>query len=141
MIKKVLEGRGLAFDYGERYIGVATGQTITRSATALTCIANRDQVPDWVEIQTLIEEWQPNFLVVGLPLNMDGSEQPLTHRARSFGNQLIKKFKLPLRYQDERLSTIEAKERLFAVGGSQSLKKVNVDAKAAEIILSDWLNS
>ncbi len=125
----------LAFDYGERHIGVAVGQTLTSTAAALQSVDVRASGPDWGTIAGLVGEWQPDALVVGLPLNMDGTEQPMTHAARRFGNRLKERFRLPVHTADERLTTREAVERLAARG------KPGADNNpvAAQIILENWL--
>jgi len=101
----------LCFDYGERRIGVAVGQTLTGTATPLETLPARDGNPDWDRVATLVAEWQPDALVVGLPLNMDDTEQELTARARRFGNRLHGRLGLTVHFADERLSTREARDR------------------------------
>ena len=77
----------LGFDYGLKNIGVAVGQDLTQTANPLTVIKARDGIPNWDDIEALITEWQPKLLIVGLPLNMDGTEQQMTTAARKFGNR------------------------------------------------------
>ena len=91
----------IGFDFGTKSIGVAVGQSITATASALTAISAKEGIPDWLIVENLLKEWQPERLVVGLPLNMDGTEQPLTQRARKFGNRLHGRFGLPVDFQDE----------------------------------------
>jgi putative Holliday junction resolvase len=124
----------LGFDYGERRIGVAVGQTLTGTATALATLPARDGEPDWQRLAVLLEEWHPDALVVGLPLNMDGSEQTLTQRARRFGNRLRGRHRLPVHFADERLSTREARGRERGVPPREGR-----DALAAEVILEGWM--
>ena len=135
----------LAFDYGKRFIGIAIGQSVTKTARPLTTIQNKNQNkkfgPDWASIQKLIIEWQPSALIIGIPLNMDGSEQWITQHARDFAKLLAEKFQLPIHEIDERLSTVEAKQALFDEGGYRSLGKEAIDAMAAKLILETWLNS
>lgn len=128
----------MAFDFGTLSIGVAIGQEITRTARPLTAFKARDGVPDWVQVEKLIQEWQPAVMVVGLPLNMDGSEQPLTARARKFANRLHGRTGIEVVLHDERLSTVEARAGLFERGGYRALKKGQVDAGSAVIILESW---
>ncbi len=129
----------LGFDFGTKSIGLAVGQEITGSARPLgSCKAN-DGIPNWDDIGKLIKEWQPDLLVIGLPLNMDGTEQPLTQRARKFANRLHGRFNLPIALQDERLTTTDAKARLFEAGGYRALEKGKVDALSAQLILESWL--
>ncbi|MGV3346609.1 Holliday junction resolvase RuvX [Enterobacteriaceae bacterium LUAb1] len=131
----------LAFDFGTKSIGVAVGQTLTGSARPLLALKAQDGIPDWQKIKNLLQEWQPQRLVVGLPLNMDGSEQPLTQRARKFANRLHGRFGLQVELQDERLSTVEARADLFSRGGYRALEKGNVDSAAAALILESWFES
>ena len=144
----------LGFDFSYRKIGVASGQSLTKSATALTTIKGVDGQADWTKIQQIIEEWKPTALIVGLPLDMDGKEQKTTQAAREFGQALSNRFHLPIHFMDERLSSREASHLLGYDGHtsprriSQKGKKVkkqhrdgeNIDSKAAELILQSWLN-
>ncbi|OON39497.1 Holliday junction DNA helicase RuvA [Izhakiella australiensis] len=128
----------LAFDFGTKSIGVAVGQALTGTARALTALKAQDGIPDWNKIEALLQEWRPDALVIGLPLNMDGTEQPLTARARKFANRLHGRFGIRIELQDERLSTVEARAGLFARGGYRALSKGSVDSQSAVIILEDW---
>lgn len=136
----------LGFDFGMKYIGIAVGQSITHTATPLTALLATDGVPHWTEIQTLITTWNPEALVLGIPLNMDGSEQLLTFAARKFGQKLKIRFKLPLFTVDERLSTWEAKKRLNEQTPLIKRKKSAQDnfkllnATAAAILVEQWLS-
>lgn len=129
----------LAFDYGTRNIGVALGQTLTASARELKGLKARDGVPEWSEIEKLLKAWQPDLLLVGLPLNMDDSESELSVRARKFANRLHGRFGLPVEMVDERLSSFEAKGEVMSRGGSRDYKNHPVDSIAARLILEDWL--
>lgn len=128
----------LCFDYGTKSIGVAVGSELTGSATLLTALKAKDGIPDWLQIERLIKEWQPQLLLVGLPLNMDGSEQEFTARTRKFANRLHGRFGLPVTFHDERLSTADARSRLFADGGYRNLSKDKVDSLSAQIIFEGW---
>ncbi|ANE74924.1 Holliday junction resolvase RuvX [Dickeya solani] len=128
----------LAFDFGTRSIGVAIGQEITGTARPLTALKAQDGVPDWQKVEKLLNEWQPALVIVGLPLNMDGTEQPLTARARKFGQRLHGRFGVKVDLHDERLSTVEARADLFERGGFRALDKGSVDAASAVIILESW---
>lgn len=130
----------MGFDFGTKSIGVAVGQSITGTASPLSALKAQDGVPNWPYVEALLKEWQPTLLVVGLPLNMDGTEQPLTQRAKKFGNRLHGRFGLPVQFQDERLTSTAARETLFAEGGYRKLEKGLVDSQAALIILEDFLN-
>lgn len=128
----------LCFDYGTKSIGVAVGSELTGSATLLPALKARDGIPEWEQIERLIKDWQPQLLLVGLPLNMDGSEQDFTVRTRKFANRLHGRFGLPVTLHDERLSTADARSRLFAEGGYRNLSKDKVDSLSAQIIFEGW---
>ncbi|MBP2835488.1 Holliday junction resolvase RuvX [Dickeya parazeae] len=128
----------LAFDFGTRSIGVAIGQEITGTARPLTSLKAQDGIPDWQKVEKLLNEWQPALVIVGLPLNMDGTEQPLTARARKFSQRLQGRFGVTVELHDERLSTVEARADLFERGGFRALDKGSVDAASAVIILESW---
>jgi putative Holliday junction resolvase len=132
----------LGFDYGARRIGVAVGNALTRTARALEVIANGAQGPDWPRVDALMREWQPQILLVGLPLTMEGEEQKNSAAARAFAARLDEKYKLPTQLVDERLSSREAARR-FAQrrAGGQARRKhaAALDAVAAEIIIEQWL--
>ncbi len=125
----------LGFDFGEKRIGVATGQMITRSAHALLTLPANQGTPDWSRVEDLIKEWQPSALVVGIPYHMDGSEQAMTQAAERFCRRLEGRFQLPVHRADERLSSVQA-ETLLKERGEPANK---IDAYAAEIILESWL--
>ncbi len=131
----------LSFDFGTKSIGVAVGQQLTGTARPLTAIKAQDGVPDWNIIEKLLKEWQPERVIVGLPLNMDGTEQPLTARARKFANRLHGRFGVQVELHDERLSTVEARADLFARGGFRALSKGSVDSLSAVIILESWFEN
>ena len=134
--------RAMAFDYGTRQIGVAVGQTLTGSAEPLTNLRARDGVPDWDQLARLIREWEPSVLVVGLPLNMDGSASDMSERAARFARRLNGRFQLPVETVDERLSTFEAKQHLKDQGRTPSSYRDDpVDSLAAALLLQTWLSS
>jgi putative Holliday junction resolvase len=129
----------LAFDYGTKNIGVAVGQTLTLSARELAVLKARDGIPNWDEIAALLKEWQPNVVLVGLPLNMDATESELSTRARKFANRLHGRFGVAVELVDERLSSFEAKGEVIRDGGSRHYKTSPVDSIAARIILESYL--
>ncbi|EFM90585.1 Holliday junction resolvase-like protein [Actinobacillus pleuropneumoniae] len=131
----------LAFDFGTYSIGCSVGQDITGTAQGLPSFKAQDGIPNWDQIEKVIKEWQPERLVVGLPLNMDGSEQPLTQRAKKFANRLNGRFNLPVELQDERLTTVSAKAEIFERGGYKALKKDKVDSISACLILESWFEA
>jgi len=128
----------IAFDFGTQSIGAAIGQEITGTANPLTSFKAKEGIPDWTQIEKLLKEWQPDLIVVGLPLNMDGTEQPLTALARKFANRIHGRFGYQIQLHDERLTTVEAKAHLFHSGGYRALNKGRVDAASAVLILESW---
>ncbi len=131
----------LGFDFGMKHIGVAVGQTITRTANPLTSLKAVDGIPKWDEIAKIITTWNARALVIGIPLNMDGTEQPITAAAKKFGNRLEARYKLPVHRVDERLTTVEAKQQLFDSSGYKALDKTSIDSYSAKLILESWLQS
>lgn len=131
----------LAFDFGTNSIGCAVGQSITGTAQGLPAFKAQDGIPNWGSIAKVIADWQPDLLVVGLPLNMDGTEQPLTQRAKKFANRLQGRFNLPVELHDERLTTVEARAEIFSRGGYRALKKGKVDSISACLILESWFEN
>jgi len=130
----------LAFDYGTRNIGVASGQSVTRTAVERAALKAKDGVPNWQEVEALLKEWKPDLVIVGLPLNMDDSESELAVRARKFGQRLHGRFGVAVEMVDERLSSYEAKGEVMARGGSRDYGKNPVDSIAARLILESWFN-
>jgi putative Holliday junction resolvase len=130
------------FDVGSRLTGVAIGNTFTASARALTTLTIHDGDPDWNRLDALQREWQPDTLVVGLPLTLDGAEQPASRRARQFASRLQQRYGLPVVLVDERHSSQEAAQR-FAAARAAGLKRrrdaASIDAEAAAVILERWL--
>jgi putative Holliday junction resolvase len=129
----------LCFDFGTKSIGLAIGQSITNTANPLTELKAKDGVPNWEQIKKIIDEWQPDLLLIGLPLNMDGSFSELSRRAKKFANRLHGRFGLPVSMADERLSSYEAKGEIIQQTGSRDFKRNHVDSLAAKIILESWL--
>ncbi|RLA04991.1 MAG: Holliday junction resolvase RuvX [Gammaproteobacteria bacterium] len=130
----------VAFDYGEKRIGVAIGQSITETANPLKALNANSGQPNWQEVEKILKEWQPDFLVVGLPLNMDGTEQLLTKRATKFSNRLEGRFGIKVKMMDERLTSVEAREQLFSSSGYKGLQKNSIDSQAACLILESWFH-
>ncbi|MAD53827.1 MULTISPECIES: Holliday junction resolvase RuvX [unclassified Idiomarina] len=131
----------IGFDFGTKSIGVAVGQSITGTASILKALKAQDGIPNWNVVEQLLKEWQPERIVVGLPLNMDGTEQPLTQRAKKFGNRIHGRFNIPVDFQDERLTSTAAREALFEREGYRGLEKGKVDSAAALLIVEDYLRS
>ena len=128
-------GTLLGFDFGPRKIGVAVGQKVTGSASALTTIRSRRDKPDWERIGQLVGEWKPQAAVVGLPFNMDDTEGEVAPGARRFARQLQGRFGLEVHLVDERLTSLEAQRQL----GKCATSREAIDAMAAKLILETWL--
>lgn len=131
--------KALGFDYGTQKIGVAYGQSLTGTANPVTILKAKDGIPDWTQIEGLLNEWKPNVIVVGLPFNIDGSESELLVRAIKFANRIHGRFGLPCYGIDERLSSIEAKQ-IMLEDVSRSNKKAAIDDIAAQLILENWFS-
>ncbi len=131
----------LAFDYGTKNIGVASGQTLTGSANIQAPLKAKEGIPDWNQVEKLLKEWQPDLVLVGLPLNMDSSESEFSARARKFANRLHGRFGVKVQMVDERLSSFEAKSEVMERGGSRDYKNNPVDSIAARLILEAWLTN
>lgn len=131
----------LAFDYGTQRIGVAFGQSVSGTAQAVCVLKAKDGIPNWDEIQALIDEWNPTAFVVGLPYNLDGSDSELLKRAIKFANRLNGRFNKPCYGMDERLSSKAAIEQIVEENdGTLKHKKSAIDDVAAQIILQSWFN-
>lgn len=131
----------LGFDFGNKKIGTAVGQTTTKIASPLQTIRSINQQPDWKLISQLITEWQPAGLVVGISHQADGTANPITPRMLKFCRQLEGRYNLPVYQVDEALSTFEAKQLLFDDLHVSAGKLWDVqDQLAAQLILQSWLN-
>ncbi len=117
----------LAFDFGEKRIGVAVGNTITKTAEALKIIQEKNQDEKFKAIDALIQEWQPQLLVVGLPIHPDGAEHEMTLKAKRFGNQLHGRFQKEVVWVDERYTSVSVQD--------------GNDALAAQLILQQYLDT
>ena len=120
----------LCFDYGEKRIGVAVGQTVTSTATALQTVLVINKQPDWEAIKILIDEWKPDKFIVGHPFTLHGTRQKMTDAAERFSRQLKHRFKLPVDLIDEQLSSYEAQQELKSTR--------NLDPTSAKLILETY---
>jgi len=134
----------LAFDFGLRRIGVACGDSVSRSASALKTVPANLNGPRWDLIASMLQVWQPDMAVVGLPYNVDGSDSAMTGAARSFAAELARRFGIEVVMVDERYSSLEAEARLQAARESglrrRRVAKSDVDAAAACVILERWFS-
>jgi len=128
----------LGFDYGLSRIGVASGQTLTRTASPIGAIRAQDGIPKWDEIESLLNQWQPDLVVVGLPLHADGSVSDMAVRAKQFGQRIHGRFGVDVHYIDEFETTREARA-LTAFHRKASDQQGALDAACASLILERWL--
>lgn len=119
----------LAFDFGLKHIGVAVGQTVTRSASPLTTLTAKNGKPNWSQVANLVRQWRPNQLIVGLPLNMDDSESDMSERARKFAGKLHETTNIEVSLVDERLTSFAARQ----------ISADDNHALAASLIAESWL--
>jgi putative Holliday junction resolvase len=132
----------LCFDFGKKRIGVAVGQELTGSATALETINAANGQPDWGAINRIVQQWQPEAFVLGMPVNMDGTEHNLAKSVRQFRDELQARYNLPVYMMDERLSSVEAERILCAdAKASKRFNKKEVDKLAAKLILRSWFEN
>ena len=125
----------LAFDYGTKHIGIAVGQTITRTSSPLMILNVQQEGPDiWRTIVQLVEEWQPDRLLVGQPLNMDGTPSEMMKKVNKFYIKLQKETNIICELVDERLTSFEAKQLV-----ESNSKEVRIDDLAAKIFLDSWM--
>ena len=135
-----IAGTVMAFDFGEKRIGVATGETMLKAAHALTTIETEVTETRFAEIGKLIAEWRPSLLIVGLPTHMDGSAHALTQLSKKFAQRLEGRFNLPVIMVDERLSSAEAAQNLSGAGVKARGQKAMIDAVAAQVILQSYFD-
>ena len=130
----------MSFDYGLRNIGIAIGQSITKSASTFYAIKAKEGVPDWIKLDSIIDEWEPSLFIVGDPFNMDGTKSEFQKKIVKFSSRLKKRYGVEIQMIDERLTTKEAKERIKnevnGIKGSSDKHSIS-----AQIILEDWFRS
>ena len=130
----------LAFDFGLKHIGVAIGQEITNTAQTFFSLDAKNGEPDWSQLDPLVKEWNPKLMVVGNPLNMDGSDSEIKKDSDKFSDLINKRYKVPVELMDERLTTREAKARLKSEEGSFISTGKDTHQIAAQIILENWFS-
>ena len=122
----------VAFDFGTKKIGVAVGQTATYTSSPLQVILNKDDKVNWNEINKLLNEWKPELIIIGKPLNMDGTDSEIMKQVERFYQKLKKIYDTNYEYIDERITTFEARQIL------EDTNINNVDANAAKILIDNW---
>ena len=138
MVKE--SGVVMAFDYGLRNIGIAIGQNITKSASTFYAIKANEGVPDWIKLDSIIEEWEPSLFIVGDPFNIDGTKSEFQKKIVKFSSRLKKRYGVEIQMIDERLTTKEAKDRLESESNILRTSS-NEHSISAQIILEDWFRS
>ena len=130
----------IAIDFGLRNIGVAVGNTLSLTSRPLAILQARGGVPDWDALSSIFDEWRPDRILVGNPLNMDDSESDMGRQAARFARRIEGRFGLTVTLVDERLSSREAKADALAAGHRGDFASIPVDDEAAAIILATWLH-
>ena len=130
----------VAFDFGLKHIGVAIGQEITNTAQTFFSLDAKNGEPDWSQLDLLVKEWNPKLMVVGNPLNMDGSDSEIKKNSDKFSDLINKRYNIPVELMDERLTTREAKARLKSEEGSFISSGKDTHQIAAQIILENWFS-
>ena len=125
----------VAFDFGIKKIGVAVGQTETNTSSPLHVIQNKDNKINWNEISIVLDEWKPDLILIGKPLNMDGTDSEIMKKVDKFFQKLKSTYEAEYQYVDERLTTFEAREIL------KENEKDFVDANAAKILIDSWFEN
>ena len=134
----------LGLDYGTKKMGVAVGQTLTRTAMGIGVIPVKQRQPDWAQLDTLVQRWKPGAFVIGMPYNMDGSESPMSEAARQFALTVSARYDRHCHTIDERLSTREAREITRENNeriGKKHNDRAKVDAMAAQLLLESWFDT
>lgn len=128
----------MAFDFGTQKFGIAVGQKMIESVNPLPLFPVRDGIPDWDKLLNIVQQWQPDLFLIGLPLNMDDTESDLSLRARKFARRLRHQTNIPTYMIDERLSTREARQQLQYYQAQGQKKRVNADSLVASILIETW---
>ncbi len=133
-----IESIVLGFDWGMKRIGVAVGNILLEDAKPLKTLPARSGLPDWTSIKKITQEWRPKAFIVGVPSQINGKALYTTELAENFCAELKKHFDLPVYPVDERLTTVEARQQLFDVGGYRKIQSTEVDSFAAKLMVEQW---
>jgi putative Holliday junction resolvase len=133
------KGVFLIFDFGYKRIGVAVGQLVTATASPLPIIPAIQGIPDWKKVDKLIHDWHPEAFIIGIPTTISGESLYTTEPAKAFAAALEARYQLKSHLVDERLSTKEARGRIFEEGGFRALQKSDIDSMAACVMFEEWL--
>ncbi|UDG80546.1 Holliday junction resolvase RuvX [Candidatus Annandia pinicola] len=134
---KYYEFTSIAFDYGIKNIGVAVGQNITKTATPLKPIRSKNGEPNWNDIKKIIDNWQPEIIIVGWPIKMNGKQQYITKKTLYFSQKLYSIFKIIVHLYDERLSTKEAIYNI-SMYKKKIRSKYDINSLSAVVILESY---
>ena len=129
----------LGIDYGQKYIGYAIGNDITYSSSIQGTIIYTNQKKLFQEIQDLVNEWEIKLIILGLPINMDGTESKMSKEVRSFQKKIEKLLNIECKLHDERLSSFEARQQMDIINKNKTQPIPEIDGLAAKIILESWL--
>ncbi len=135
--------RYLAFDYGEKRIGVASGNSLSRTAATLETVSNSSGTPDWQRLDELVKTWLPVGLIVGDPVTENGEVVEITRQARGFAKRLTKRYKLPVHSIDERYSSMDASGTIKSLrrqGARGRTKRGDIDKVAAALLMQRWFD-
>ena len=132
----------VSFDFGVKKIGVAVSQTKTRTSSPLEIVFNKNNKIEWNSNQSIVEEWRPELILVGKPLNMDGTDSDIMKLVEKFHKKLYKLTGIECKYIDERLTSFEARQNFkeLMTENKKSIKSEAIDAHAAKILIDNWLN-
>ena len=128
----------MAFDFGTKNIGIAIGQEITNSSQTFYTVKANEGEPEWTQLDKVVFEWNPKLFIVGDTLNFDGSESDMKEKSDKFSNQIQKKYKIPVKLVDERLTTKEARERIKEEASMSFRSSADIHQVSAQIILESW---
>ncbi len=135
--------RYLGFDYGEKRIGVACGNSVTASASSIGVLKNDSGTPDWQQLDQWVEQWQPAAMIIGDPLDRDGEVVEITRQARGFAKRLGKRYQLPVHMIDERFSSIAAADVIRGQRQQSARKRTtkgDLDRVSAALLTEQWLH-
>ena len=132
----------ISFDFGTKKIGVAVGQTETKTSSPLQIVFSKNNSVNWDEIESIVNEWKPNLILVGKPLNMDGTDSDIMKVVDNFSKKLAKLSGIECEYVDERLTSFEARQNFkeLMIENNKNIKKEIIDANAAKILIDNWFN-
>lgn len=133
------KGTIIGVDFGLKQTGIALLHMAVGMATPLTVLRSKNDKPDWQGFEKIIREWQPEHCIVGLPLNMDGTESPMCDKVKKFCRQVEGRFQLTYELHDERLTSFEAKQQMQESSNSRDYHDTPADSLAAQLILQQWL--